>query len=318
MPISQFKEKFVARLKIDRIKEPENILDENNFEQKFVVPIAIEINKTETDVFLFGHPWGKRVRCTPDCKSAREGKGHIQEGCYECWRESKGWGTVNAYGTQNNFDLVAVDTKNGKLAVEIKFVSFTKGRRPNGEIQRFLGQCALATSKFDFVIGVCGYRGILNPEYDRDTEKFKRWAEEHNIDIVFRSVSTEYFQKKEVVINEQRIATFGSWRWITGKVDTYKEHVKIRYGDTNKSCWDDFITVALLSPPEDQTYTVEFLVAPEVPYEAKMINAVKKELDFFLIEKGEEDPWAYIKYHCGTASNLYSMVHWIFSKKVRK
>jgi hypothetical protein len=112
-----------------------------------------------------------------------------------------------------------------------------------------------------------------------------------------------------------RIATFGLWRWITGKVDTSKEHVKILYGDTNKSCWDDFITVALLSPPVNQTYTVEFLVAPEGPYEVEMINAVKRELDFFLIEKGEENPWTYVEYHCGTAANLYSNVHWSFFPK---
>jgi hypothetical protein len=112
-----------------------------------------------------------------------------------------------------------------------------------------------------------------------------------------------------------KIATLGLWLWITGKVDTSKEHVKILYGDPNKTCWDDFRTVALLSPPVDQTYTVEFLVAPEGPYEVEMINAVKKELDFFLIEKGEENPWAYVEYHCGTAANLYSNVHWAFCPK---
>jgi hypothetical protein len=196
MPILQFKEKFVAKLKIDPI--PENIFNEKDFEQNFVAPIAFDINETETDVFLFSHPWGKKVRCTPDCKSAREVKGNPQAGCDRCWKKSKDWGTVDAFGTQNNFDLVAEDSKNSNLAIEIKFISFTKGRRPNGDLQRFLGQCALAISKFDFVIGVCGYRGMLNPEYDRDTEKFERWAEEHNIDIVFRSVSTEKFANCEI------------------------------------------------------------------------------------------------------------------------
>jgi hypothetical protein len=189
MPISQFKNSFVNRLKSDPI--PEDISDESSFEREFVVPLAFKINRTETDVFLCSHPWGRKVLCTPDCKSAREGKGHMQEGCKKCWNESKGWGTANAFGTKNNFDLAAQDTKNGSLAVEIKFVSFTKGRKPNGEIQRFLGQCVLAASKFDFVIGVCGYRGMLNPEYDRDTENFKSWAKGNNIDIVFRSVSTD-------------------------------------------------------------------------------------------------------------------------------
>jgi hypothetical protein len=196
MPISQFKEEFVARLKIDQIREKQLILNENDFEQKFIVPTVFAINST--DIFLYSHPWGNKVRCAPDCDSAREGKGHIREGCPKCWKKSKDWGTVNAFGTQNKFDLVAEDTKDGKLAVEIKFVSFTKGRRPDGEIQRFLGQCTLAASKFDFVVGVCGYSGMLNPEYDWDTEKFKHWAEKHNIDIVFRCISTETFANYEI------------------------------------------------------------------------------------------------------------------------
>lgn len=35
-----------------------------------------------------------------------------------------------------------------------------------------------------------------------------------------------------------------------------------------------------------------------------------KELNFYLVEKGEKDPWQYAIYHCGTASNIYSDVHW--------
>ncbi len=198
MPITSFKDKLIARLENERIRKPERMLNETYFEQKFVLPIASEISRTETDVFLFSHPWGKRIRCAPDCGSAREGKGRIQEGCDKCWKESKGWATVNAFGTQNNFDLVAQDTSNCKLAVEIKLVSFTKGRRPNGEIQRFLGQCALATTRFDFVVGVCAYSGMINLGYDLDTEGFKHWAGENKINIVFRSLSTKPFANYDI------------------------------------------------------------------------------------------------------------------------
>jgi hypothetical protein len=111
---------------------------------------------------------------------------------------SKYWGTVDVFGIQNNFDLVAKDAKDGKLAIEIKFVSFQKGRMPNGEIQRFLGQCLAAATKFDSVIGVCGYAGMLNLEYDRDTENCMRWAKDQRIDLVFRSVSTEKYGEYEI------------------------------------------------------------------------------------------------------------------------
>ena len=52
MPISKFKEEFVARLKIDQIREKQLILNENDFEQKFVVPIASDINNTQTDILI--------------------------------------------------------------------------------------------------------------------------------------------------------------------------------------------------------------------------------------------------------------------------
>jgi hypothetical protein len=43
-----------------------------------------------------------------------------------------------------------------------------------------------------------------------------------------------------------------------------------------------------------------------------MIAAAKKELDFYLVEKGEMNPWAYAQYHCSTAANMYSTVHWSY------
>jgi hypothetical protein len=36
------------------------------------------------------------------------------------------------------------------------------------------------------------------------------------------------------------------------------------------------------------------------------------ELDFYLVEKLERDPWAYAVYHCGTGANMYSRVHWSY------
>jgi hypothetical protein len=55
------------------------------------------------------------------------------------------------------------------------------------------------------------------------------------------------------------------------------------------------------------------------PEETKMIDAVKKELDFYLIEWGERspfrDPWGYAIYHCVTSANIYSHVHWSYFPK---
>ncbi len=191
MPIEQFKQTLIERLRQDII--PKSISNEKEFELSFVKKIAYAVCKTEKDIYLYSHPWAEKgkekAHCVPDCESAHAGKGHIQEGCDKCWYQSKKWGTVNVFGTKNNFDLVAIDTCNRKLVVEIKYVSFKNNRKPNGEIQRFLGQCAMAASKFDFVVGMCGYNGVINPDYDLDTRQFMKWSENNNINIIFRSAS---------------------------------------------------------------------------------------------------------------------------------
>jgi hypothetical protein len=62
-------------------------------------------------------------------------------------------------------------------------------------------------------------------------------------------------------------------------------------------------------------FRVEFLMEGKKPAEAKMIHAAEDQLTFYLVEKGEEDPWYYAQYHCGTAANAYSVIHWSFVAK---
>jgi hypothetical protein len=76
------------------------------------------------------------------------------------------------------------------------------------------------------------------------------------------------------------------------------------------SGWKRLSKIALLSPPKEKKFTVQFLLAAKSPKELKMICEVRRELDFYLIEKKEDNPWAYVRYHCGTAADLYSKVHW--------
>lgn len=99
-----------------------------------------------------------------------------------------------------------------------------------------------------------------------------------------------------------------SWKWTEGFVDSEGEHIKITYGDDN-------IPVALVAPPEKRAFTVQFVLSADSsttnPYQ-KIFEETRKELDFYLIEKREKDPWAYAIYHCGTAANLYSPVHWVY------
>ena len=95
------------------------------------------------------------------------------------------------------------------------------------------------------------------------------------------------------------------WEWKEGKVDRAATHMRLVYGDAE-------LPVALVAKPVGCTFVVEVLPISELDqgeYE-RVRQAVTKELTFYLVEKGEPDPWRYAIYHCGTASNIYSQVHW--------
>ena len=97
------------------------------------------------------------------------------------------------------------------------------------------------------------------------------------------------------------------YRLVEGVVDTEKEHIGIWYGDDTR-------LIALIAPAPDKTFIVQYLIGAELFNQQKggMLEKVRRDINFFLVEKGEKDPWAYAKYHCGTAANVHSRVHWGF------
>jgi hypothetical protein len=116
------------------------------------------------------------------------------------------------------------------------------------------------------------------------------------------------------------------WTWSEGVVDTNEDHFELTYGDVRSD--DSPILVALIGHGEGRTFLVQFLDLPKSQQkylfaaanepnreQLKILERVKSELDFYLVEKGEPDPWGYAKYHCGTASNLYSKVRWGYYPK---
>ena|SRR6266480_2165659 len=64
------------------------------------------------------------------------------------------------------------------------------------------------------------------------------------------------------------------------------------------------LPIALIGKPTNHVFPVSWLMTP--------IDAARKELDFYLADKHEANPWAYAKYHCNTAANMYSKVHWSY------
>jgi hypothetical protein len=164
---------------------PSGIESEGDLEREFVIPLVRDLASKQTDILVCCHPWKKKERCSPECATEPSAaSGRIVQ-CPSCWTWSKKWARVEAFGTQHNYDVAAKD-RSRTLAVEAKLVSASGGRMPNGEVQRFFGQCALLATKHDMVIGLCGYQGELNEKYQRDTEEVKSWFEKRNVKIIFR------------------------------------------------------------------------------------------------------------------------------------
>ncbi len=109
-----------------------------------------------------------------------------------------------------------------------------------------------------------------------------------------------------------------SWQWREDAVDPEHDHFELRYGSAENSGWDAWLAVALVGRPTRNVFPVEFLIDRSGRPKAHVIRDVTRELDFYLVEKGEADPWAYAQYHCRTSANVYSTVHWSFFPAMRK
>jgi len=185
MTLSTFRDGLIAAIVSASV--PADIRNETTFEKRFLIPLVLQVTAQCPGVRAYTHPWNNKIRCEPDCKTALD-SGRVVAGCPRCWAASKKWASVFALSTRHTFDVVARDTSGKTLAVEAKLITAKGGRMPNGEIQRLLGQCSLAKIKHDFVIGVCGLRGNLDPRWNNDTGAVKDWFKRVGIDLVFRQV----------------------------------------------------------------------------------------------------------------------------------
>ena len=108
-----------------------------------------------------------------------------------------------------------------------------------------------------------------------------------------------------------------AWHWHPASVGGNRDHFELRYGQPESPA-NSWKPIALIGRPTQGMFPVEFFVDSTSETYSSAISAVIRELDFYLVEKGERDPWAYARYHCGTASNLYSFVHWFFCPEKRQ
>ena len=65
------------------------------------------------------------------------------------------------------------------------------------------------------------------------------------------------------------------------------------------------VDTALVGRPESGVFSVEWIDS-----DPERLAQARRELDFYLVEKQERNPWLYLHHHIGTGANLYSSVHW--------
>jgi hypothetical protein len=152
--------------------------NEAEFEREHVAKPAWELSRDHPEIRVYTHPWGQKTRCA-NCTSG----GVWVEGCPHCWKSSKQWATVEVFGTSNTFDLVARDQAGRSLALEVKWLTLG-GRNPNGEFQRFIGQCVIATAVHRRVIGVCCFRGAGKHPFNAHDDKLRATLRHIGVSLV--------------------------------------------------------------------------------------------------------------------------------------
>jgi hypothetical protein len=101
-------------------------------------------------------------------------------------------------------------------------------------------------------------------------------------------------------------------RWKEGRVDRTKEHFELRYGSVEDGGWSEWIPVAVVGPALGGIVQVQFLLEPGDPRNLDIVNDAAKEIQYYLINKREQNPLEYAQYHCGTSANVYSKLHWSY------
>ncbi len=78
------------------------------------------------------------------------------------------------------------------------------------------------------------------------------------------------------------------WKWVRGQVNIDNDHIKISYDDDPKP-------LALKAPPNRNKFVVQLLLdeASATKEQKAKIDAVITDLDYFLIELDQPDPWAF-------------------------
>ena len=101
--------------------------------------------------------------------------------------------------------------------------------------------------------------------------------------------------------------------WVEGVVDRRADHVSLSYGESRR-------VMALVAPHSQHGFTVQFLLKarPTEMRACKILDEVRRELTFYLLDVVGPDSWAFVQYHCETPANRLSSVHWAWHPKTAR
>ena len=101
--------------------------------------------------------------------------------------------------------------------------------------------------------------------------------------------------------------------WVEGVVDRRADHISLSYGESQRA-------MALVAQHGRYGFTVQFLLkARRTEVRAnKILDEVRRELTFYLLDVVGPDSWAFVQYHCETPANRRSSVHWTWHPKAAR
>ncbi len=136
---------------------------------------------------------------------------------------------------------------------------------------------------------------------------------------LIKTVSTLVFkQRKDETQNDVLQTNMIKWSWLEGEVDTSKEYIELRYGRIEEGAYEDWMPIAYIAAPKENIFRVQFLIEESDKQLKLTLEAAKRELNFYLVDKGEPDPWSYAKYHTTTMADVYSSIHWSFFSPAKR
>ena len=98
--------------------------------------------------------------------------------------------------------------------------------------------------------------------------------------------------------------------WVEGVVNRSADYVSIAYGEGKN-------VVALVGRRPNNHFTVQFLLEARAadPHASRILDDVRRELTYYLLQAVGPDSWPFVQYHCGSPANRRSAVHWRWHPK---